>query len=119
MGEKPQPLDGDAMDTTSNDENKASSGSSLAEKLQKAEQAAARAAARVARLKNQERQALVSQAILVGIVVISEANQSSDVAAWLIQTIDAKVTKPAELKRLEPLLNSLKATLPPSAGGEE
>lgn len=107
------------MDTSQNDASKPSKAVDLAEKLKKAEQAAARAAARVARLKNAERQALTGQAIIVGLTLIAEAKSSNEVAAWLAQTLEAKVKRPADLARIAPLIEELKASIPANSGGAE
>lgn len=107
------------MDTSKNDVSMPTKADSLAEKLKKAEQAAARATARVARLKNAERQALTGQAIVVGLTLIAEAKSNSEVAAWLVQTLEAKVKRPADLARVAPLIEELKASIPANAGGAE
>lgn len=107
------------MDTSTNDASKPTKADSLAEKLRKAEQAAARAAARVARLKNAERQALTGQAIVVGLTLINEAKSNAEVAAWLVQTLEAKVKRPADLARIAPLIEELKASIPANSGGAE
>lgn len=73
------------------------------------EQQIAEAEARLARLRTQSRQLENGQKIILGGMVLAAARHDSRIRAWLIKEADKAVTRDMDKKRLQPLLDELRA----------
>ena len=73
------------------------------------EQQIAEAEARLARLRTQSRQLENGQKIILGGMLLAAARHDPKMRAWLIQEAGKAVTRDVDKKRLQPLLDELKA----------
>jgi hypothetical protein len=73
------------------------------------EQQIAEAEARLARLRTQSRQLETGQKIILGGMVLAAARHDPRIRSWVIQEAGKAVTRDVDRKRLEPLLNELRA----------
>lgn len=64
--------------------------------------------AQIARIRQQERALENGQKIIIGGMVLNAARANPDMRRWLL-TEAAKITRPADVKRLAPLLAELRA----------
>ena len=73
------------------------------------EQQIAEAEARLARLRTQSRQLENSQKIILGGMLLAAARHDPKMRAWVIKEAEKAVTRDIDQKRLQPLLEELKA----------
>ena len=73
------------------------------------EQQIAEAEARLARLRTQSRQLENGQKIILGGMLLAAARHDPKIRAWVIKEAGKAVTREIDKKRLEPLLDELKA----------
>jgi len=73
------------------------------------EQQIAEAEARLARLRTQSRQLENGQKIILGGIVLAAARHDPRIRAWVIKEADKAVTRDIDRKRLQPLLDELRA----------
>jgi len=73
------------------------------------EQQIAEAEARLARLRTQSRQLENGQKIILGGMLLAAARHDPKIRAWVIQEAEKAVTRDIDKKRLEPLLDELRA----------
>jgi hypothetical protein len=73
------------------------------------EQQIAEAEARLARLRTQSRQLENGQKIILGGMLLAAARHDSKMRAWVIKEAAKAVTRDVDKKRLQPLLDELKA----------
>jgi hypothetical protein len=73
------------------------------------EQQIAEAEARLARLRTQSRQLENGQKIILGGMLLAAARHDPKIRAWVIKEADKAVTREIDQKRLQPLLNELRA----------
>jgi hypothetical protein len=73
------------------------------------EQQIAEAEARLARLRTQSRQLETGQKIILGGMVLAAAKHDPRIRAWVIKEAEKAVTREIDKKRLQPLLDELKA----------
>ena len=73
------------------------------------EQQIAEAEARLARLRTQSRQLENGQKIILGGMLLAAARHDPKIRAWVIKEAGKAVTRDVDKKRLEPLLEELKA----------
>jgi hypothetical protein len=73
------------------------------------EQQIAEAEARLARLRTQSRQLENGQKIILGGMLLAAARHDPKIRAWVIKEADKAVTREIDRKRLEPLIEELKA----------
>ena len=73
------------------------------------EQQIAAAEARLARLRTQNRQLENGQKIILGGMLLAAARHDPKIRAWVIKESAKAVTREIDKKRLEPLLDELKA----------
>jgi hypothetical protein len=67
------------------------------------------AEARLARLRTQNRQLENDQKIILGGMLLAAARYDPKMRAWVIKEADKAVTRDVDKKRLQPLLDELKA----------
>ena len=72
------------------------------------EQKIAEAEATLARLRSQERKQETGQKVVLGSLVLNAARNDQKIRTWLLQTIENKLTRDADKKRLVPIVNELK-----------
>jgi histone acetyltransferase (RNA polymerase elongator complex component) len=73
------------------------------------EQQIAEVEARLARLRTQSRQLETGQKIILGGMVLAAAKHDPRIRAWVIKEAEKAVTREIDKKRLQPLLDELKA----------
>jgi len=73
------------------------------------EQQIAEAEAKLARLRTQSRQLENGQKIILGGMLLAAARHDPKIRAWVIKEASKAVTREIDKKRLEPLLEELKA----------
>ena len=73
------------------------------------EQQIAEAEARLARLRNQSRQLENGQKIILGGMLLTAARHDPKIRAWVLREAEKAVTRDINKKRLQPLLEELKA----------
>lgn len=73
------------------------------------EQQIAEAEARLARLRSQSRQLENGQKIILGGMLLAAARHDPKIRAWVIKEAGKAVTREIDQKRLQPLLEELKA----------
>ena len=73
------------------------------------EQQIAEAEARLARLRTQSRQLENGQKIILGGMLLAAARHDPKMRAWVIKEADKAVTRDIDRKRLQPLIEELKA----------
>ena len=73
------------------------------------EQQIAEAEARLARLRTQSRQLENGQKIILGGMLIASARHDPKMRAWVIKEAEKAVTRDVDKKRLQPLLDELRA----------
>ncbi len=73
------------------------------------EQQIAEAEARLARLRNQSRQLENGQKIILGGMLLTAARHDPKIRAWVLKEAEKAVTRDIDKKRLQPLLEELKA----------
>ncbi len=73
------------------------------------EQQIAEAEARLARLRTQSRQLENGQKIILGGMLLAAARHDPKMRAWVIKEAEKAVTRDVDRKRLQPLLDELKA----------
>lgn len=73
------------------------------------EQQIAEAEAKLARLRNQSRQLENGQKIILGGMLLAAARHDPKIRGWVIKEADKAVTRDIDRKRLQPLIEELKA----------
>jgi hypothetical protein len=81
------------------------------------EQQIAGAEARLARLRTQSRQLENGQKIILGGMLLAAARHDAKMSAWVIQEAEKAVTRDVDKRRLQPLLDELKAMDTPKEHG--
>lgn len=76
------------------------------------EQQIAEAEKKLALLRERRRSKETREKIIAGAVTIAEAMRDPKIAAWLVKTLEAKVTKEADKTDIAPLLERLRNTKP-------
>lgn len=71
------------------------------------EQKIARAEDEVARLKAKKRETYIGQEIIIGGMVLSLAKNNYDLARFLLDNVKTKITRKADLRRLESVIEDL------------
>lgn len=71
------------------------------------EQKIAEAEATLARLRSQERKQETGQKVVIGGLVLAAAKKDARIRTWLLQTIEKKVTRDADKKRLASIVEEL------------
>ena len=71
------------------------------------EQRLAEAQSLLQKRKEQQRQSLTRQKIIIGAAVMKAAQSDAEVAKWCLETLQAGVTRPIDQKAIEPLLSQL------------
>ena len=71
------------------------------------EQKIAEAESLLARLRSQERKQETGQKVVLGGLVLNAAREDARIRTWLLQTIEKKVTRDADKKRLASLIDEL------------
>lgn len=73
------------------------------------EQQIAQAEAKLNRLRNKNRSLENGQKIILGGMLINAARKDTKIREWLLEEADRSITREADKKRLEPLLESLRS----------
>lgn len=71
------------------------------------EQQIASAQAKTARLLNKKRAEDTGRKVIAGGLLINEAVRDKEIAAWFVKKARERVTREADIKRLEPLLEQI------------
>jgi len=69
--------------------------------------------AQIARLRLKSRQLETGQKIILGGMLLASARHDPKVAQWLLSEVEVAVTRDVDRKRLEPLIEELRAKQPP------
>lgn len=73
--------------------------------------------AQIARLRQAERAVENGQKIILGGLLLTAARSQPNIRAWLLKEAAQHVTRPADTKRLAPLLDELRALPVPVQAG--
>jgi hypothetical protein len=73
------------------------------------EQQIAASQAKIARLMEKKRSADTGRKVIAGALLINEAVKDKQIAEWFVKKARERVTREADIKRLEPLLTQIAA----------